>query len=167
MNTLGNALPELSYQNYGNLPPQRFTPGSSPSTLGYQMQNVPQFAGSSPSGHSPSNMPYNYPYQPQFQATYASVHTPSPQHFQSGDGTGNQFYQTQEFMGQPQQPGSPFFVQPNQFMTQNPMYPGGGPAGQYGGMVGQNQQRGSHYPVAGAGVGLIGHSSSIGEQKLS
>lgn len=70
-------------------------------------------------------------------------------------------------MGQPQQLGSPFFVQLNQFMTQNPMYPGGGPVGQYGGRVGQNQQRGSDYPVAGAGVGSMGRSSSISEQKLS
>src|SRR6266536_5501406 len=154
LSSLATALPYFSNQNYGNIPPQRFAPWSSPSALGYQMQHVPQFAGSSPSGQSPSNMPYNYPYQSQFQANYAPGPTPPPQHFQSGARTGNQFYQNQGFIGQPQQPGSPFFVQPNQYVSQNPMYPGSAAAGQHGGRMDQNQQRVSEYTGAGLGVGV-------------
>jgi hypothetical protein len=119
MNPLGSSLPDLSYQAYGQLPPQRYAPGPSSSGLVYQLPNAPQFAGAQ--GLNPSgNSPYNVPYQGQYQGIYAPGNTPSPPHLQSSTSPTNQFYHNQGFIGQ--QPGSPYFMQSNQYNPQSQMY---------------------------------------------
>jgi len=72
------------------------------------------------------------------------------QHLQSG-ASGSQFFHGQAYMGQPQQAGSPFFVQPNPYGPQSQMYSGESPVAQYGmrsGFPGDSRQpqRGSEYP---------------------
>jgi hypothetical protein len=134
MTSLSNALLDVSHQNYAQLAPQRYLPNPSSAAVVYQMQNIPQFGSPSEIGPPAGNTPYNIPYQAQYQGIYATGHAPSPQHLQSGTPSGNQFYPDQGVMGQPQQPqqpGSTFFIQTNQYGLQG-MYTASSSVSQYG-----------------------------------
>lgn len=166
MNVLVGALP--SYQDY-NSPAQRFHPGSSPSGMGYQMQNAQQYS-TSPMGHSGSNSPYANAFNSQYQGQYAPVHTPSPQNLQHTMNTAGQVYQP-GFIGQTHQQGQQFFVQQNQYMSQSPVFPAMPGSVPY--TVGrgnfsadprlQTQHRGRDYPGTSSNLGASGRSSSIGK----
>ena len=160
MNALGNALPDLAYQSYGHLQPQRYPQGPVSPGLLYQIQNVPQYTGNA--SITPSTAAYNIPYQGQYQGMYGAGNP--AQHLQTG-AAGGQFY-NQGFVAQQQQQGTPYLVQPNQFGVQNQMY-GGSPTqyGMRGGFSGENrvsgQQRPPEFLGASAG-GQAGKSSGIG-----
>jgi hypothetical protein len=118
MNQLSTALPDPSYQNYGQLPPQRYASGAG---LVYQLPHVPQFAAP----QSTANSSYNVPYQGQYQGVYASGNSSSPTHPPSGSSVVNtQFYHHQGFIGHQQQ-NSPYLMQPSYFNPQSQMYPAG------------------------------------------
>lgn len=161
MNALGNALPDLAYQSYGHVPPQRYPQGpASPGVL-YQVQNVPPYTGA-PSV-SPSSATFNMQYQGQYQGMYA---TGNPaQHLQPG-AAGGQFYPNQGFVGHQQQQGSPYLVQPTQYGVQSQMYTGSpSQYGMRGSFSGETrlpgQQRATEFLGASA-AGPAGRSSSIG-----
>ena len=168
MTSLSSALPDVSYQSYNQLAPQRYPPSPSSSALAFQMQNIPQFGNPSAMGQPAGNAPYNIPYQAQYQGMYAQGHAPSPQHLQSTTPSGTQFYHGQGFIGQPQQPGSPFFIQPSQYGPQGHMYATSPSVAQYGvrGSFPNEsrvlpQQRSNEY--LGGGSSAPGRSSSIGK----
>lgn len=174
MNTLTTALPDLSYQNYDHLQPQRYASGPSPSGLAYQLPNVQQYASAqnlAPSGSSHYPMPYQGHFQGQFPGLYAQAHSPSPPHLQhTGSVASNHFYNNQGFMGQQQQQGSPYYVQPGQYSPQAQMYPAIPSPGQYGARNSfsgdtrfQTQQRTNESLGVNYSGGAIGRSSSIGE----
>lgn len=165
MNVLAGALP--SYQEYNNSA-QRFHPGSSPSGMGYQMQNAQQYSTSS-MGHSGSNSTYANAFSGQYQGQYAPAHTPSPQNLQHTVNAAGQFYQP-GFVGQTHQQGQQFFIQQNQYMPQSPVFPVMPGALPYGGRGTfpvdprlQTQHRGRDYPSVGSNMGVSGRSSSIGK----
>jgi hypothetical protein len=120
LNQLSTALPDSSYQNYGQLPP-RFPSASGSSGLVYPTQNNPQYAA--PQALSPTNAPYSY--QTPFQGAYVAGNPPPVA------GLGNQFYH-QGYMGRPQQHTSPYIIQPNQFPLHPPAFPGIQQPQQYG-----------------------------------
>jgi len=160
MNSIGATLPDLSYQNYGQLQPQRYALGHSSSTgLIYQLPNPPQFSTAQTLAPS-SNSPYNIPYQGQYQGMYAPGHTPSPPHLQSST---SQFYQNQAFMPQQQQQGSAYFIQSSQYSPQGHMYPPVPSPTQYGPRSGfsggdprlQAQQRTNEYLKASYPSGTV------------
>jgi len=156
---LSAALPDPSYQNYGQ--PQRYPSASQSSGIIYQMQNPPQFGG--PQAMSPTNAPY--PYQAQYQSIYATGNSPSPPHLQQGPAMGNQFYQG--FIGQQQQLGTPPFIQPSHYSQ---MYSGMPQPQQYGPRGGYSadsqipqQQRPNEYLGVISPTGGSGMPSRIGE----
>ncbi|KAG0650857.1 Splicing factor [Hyphodiscus hymeniophilus] len=160
MAALGGALPDLSYQGYGHMPPQRYPQGPASPGILYQIQNVQQYT--SPPNISPSTATYNLPYQSQYPGVYATGNA-SP-HLQHGT-AGSQFY-NQGFVSQHQQQGAPYLVQPNQYGGQNQMYAGSptqyGLRGSFSGdsrLAGQ--QRATEFLSASTG-GSVGRSSSIG-----
>jgi hypothetical protein len=158
MASIGNALPDLAYQSYGNVPPQRYPQGPASPGLVYQVQNIPQYTGAP--NVSPSTATYGMQYQGQYPAMYAGN---TAQHLQA---PGAQFYHSQGFVGQPQQQGSPYLVQPNQYGPQGQMYTGSpSPYGMRSSFSGDSrllgQQRSNEYLGASAS-GPTGRSSSIG-----
>lgn len=120
MGTMGQGLPELSYQAYRS-PTQSFAGQSPP--LQYQMQQ--QHFG----GHA--NMNQQVPYNMQYHAQYQGMYAPGPNQVVSsigpGVGMGNQYYHGQTFVGQPQRPAAPYLMQPTQYRGQNQVFPGGAP----------------------------------------
>ncbi|KUJ22408.1 uncharacterized protein LY89DRAFT_575586 [Mollisia scopiformis] len=171
MTSLGSALPEV-FQGYGSMPSQRYAGSHATSSLQYHPQSTQYTA---PAGMtSPSAMPYNIQYQPQYQGMYAQSHNQSPTNTGTASGLGNQFYQGQIFMGQPQQAGGPYFVQPNQYGAPNPMFMSTPSTGQYGLGRGYgaenrlpNQFRGTEYlegHPAGTGPGRSSSIASSGGQ---
>jgi hypothetical protein len=170
MTSLGTVLPDISYQNYNNLPGHRYYSAPPHSPLLYQMQNIPQFTGSSAMSPSNTNLPYNIQYQNQYPSIYATGQTPSSPDFQSGMNATSQFYQCQGFIGQHQQPSSNFFVQPGQYTPRGQMYIGNTAAGQLGtrgSFTGDNrlvvQQRENDYVAGGYSGGSAVRPGSIGE----
>jgi hypothetical protein len=161
MSAVGNALPDLSYQGYGQVPPQRYPQGPASPGLLYPIQNVPQYTGAT--SVSPASATYHMPYQGQYQGMYGASNP--AQHLQPGT-AGGQFYPNQGYVGQQQQQGSPYLVQPNQYGVQSQIYSGMSP--QYGmrsSFSGESrlsgQQRATEF--LGASVsGPAGRSSSIG-----
>ena len=165
LTSLGGALPDSTYQPL-NSPSQRQPSGQSPSPLVYQMQGMPQYAGPQSINPQLANASYNLPYQSQFLAMYTPNQVQPAQHLQSGT-SGSQFFQGQAYMGQPQQAGSPFYVQPNPYGPPSQMYSGESPVAQYGmrsGFPGDNRhsQRGNEYPGTGFSSGSQGRSGSVG-----
>jgi hypothetical protein len=164
MAAIGNALPDLAYQGYGQVSSQRYPQSpASPGVL-YQLQNVPQYTGAP--NISPSPATYNMTHPAQYQGMYGAGHAGSAQQLSSGTAAGNQFYHNQGFEGQQQQQGSPYLVQPSQYASQGQIY--GGSPSQYGmrsSFSGDSrlpgQQRPNEYLVASAG-GSNGRSGSIG-----
>jgi hypothetical protein len=161
MNALGNALPDMSYQGYGNVTAPRYTQGpASPAHL-YQFSTGQPYTGAP--NISPSSATFNMPYQGQYQQVYGIGQQPSAQHLQSGAAAGVQFYPNQAFVGQQQQP---YLVQSSQYNPQSQMY--GGILQQYGmrnSVPGDNrlsgQHRGGDYlTTSTTGMGM--RSSSIG-----
>jgi hypothetical protein len=161
MNALGNALPDLAYQGYGHVPPQRYSQNPAASSgLLYQVQNVSPYSGAP--NISPSSATFNMQYQGQYQGMYG---TGNPaQHLQPGT-TGGQFYPNQGFVGHQQQQGTPFLVQPNQYGRQSQMYAGSpsqyGMRANFSGESRPGQQRAADFPGAST-AGPAGRSSSIG-----
>ena len=161
LTSLGNALPDLSYQGYGQVSPQRYSQGPASPGMLYQFQNVPQYTGA-PSV-SPSSATYNMPYPAQYQGMYGAGHPGSAQHLSPGAQASSQFYHNQGFIGQQPQQGSPYLVQPSQYGPQGQIYSGS--PSQYG-MRGtfsgdsrlSGQQRSNEYLAASAG-GQSGRSS--------
>jgi hypothetical protein len=169
MTSLGTALPDISYQNYSNLPGHRYPSAPPHSPLLYQMQNVPQFTGSSAMSPPNTNLAYNFQYQNQYPGLYASGQTPPPPNLQAGMNATSQFYQGQGLIGH-QQPGSNFFVQQGQYASQGQVYAGHTAAGQFGtrgSFTGDDrlvvQQRGNDFVAGGYSGGSAGRSGSIGE----
>jgi hypothetical protein len=165
LTSLGGALSDSSYQPL-NSPSPRKPSGQSPSPLVYQMQGMPQYAGPQAINPQLANAPYNLQYQSQFLGMYTPNQVQSAQHLQSGT-AGSQYFQGQAYMGQPQQAGSPFYVQPNPYGPQSQMYSGESPVAQYGmrsGFPGESRhpQRGSEYPGTGFSSGAQGRSGSVG-----
>jgi hypothetical protein len=144
LSQLTTALPDVSYQNYGHL--QQRYPSTSPSGLAYQTQNSPQYAA--PHGMSPTNAPY--PFQAQYYV--ASNQPPQP-------GMGNQLYH-QDF--QAQQHGSPYFIQPNQYLH-SPTYPGVQQQAQYASRGGIRED--NRHLLQQRASGGQGRSGSIGKFK--
>ncbi|TAQ83512.1 hypothetical protein B7494_g8153, partial [Chlorociboria aeruginascens] len=148
MGSMSSALPDPSYQGYGQPRPQRYPSSQQPPVL-FQLQNVPQFVnqGSMNAGL----MPYNIPYQPHYQGVYNPNHP--VQHHISGVPVPSQFYQNPGFIQQsPQQPGSNFFIQTAPFNPQGQGYGGSQSPVQYaprnsfaGEGRGSSQPRGSEY----------------------
>jgi len=171
MTSMGSSLPDISYQNYSSMPSQRYPGGTSVSQYAYQLQNVPQFASPPVINPSPTNIPYNMQYQSQYPGVYMTGQSQSPANLQAGLNTAHQYYQSQGFAGQHQQPGSQFFIQQGQYGTLGHMYPPISAAGTYsprGAFAGDNrispQQRSlENQGSASAGVSP-GRSSSIGKQ---
>ena len=164
MAALGNALPDLAYQGYGQVSSQRYPQGPASPGMLYQLQNVPQYAGAP--NISPSSATYNMTYPAQYQGMYGAGHAGSTQHLSSGTVAGNPFYHNQGFVGQQQQQGSQYILQPSQYAPQGQIY--GGSPSQYGmrsTFSGDSrlprQQRPNEYLVASAG-GLNERSGSIG-----
>lgn len=120
LNQLSIALPDSSYQNYGQLAP-RFPPAAGPSGLVYPSQNTPQYAA--PQAINLANPPYAY--QTPFQGGYVTGNPPSLA------GMGNQFYH-QGYVGRSQQQGPPFIIQPNHYPLHNSVFPGIQQPTQYG-----------------------------------
>ncbi len=167
---LSNALPDNVYQSYNNVPNQRYPSGPSTSPLMFQMPNVQQFANQQAMGQPMANMPYGMGYQPQFQGMYSPSHVQQQQNTQPGLNTGNQFYQSQGFMGQPQQMAPQFLVQPTQYSMQGQVYTGASSSGPYGPRSGFHggvpaQQRAHEYISSSSTGGTPRRSSSIGEYK--
>lgn len=168
MASIGNAL-DSSYPTYSNIQPQRYPPGASPSAVLYQLPNA-AYTGQPAMIPPAQNLPYHVQYQSQYPAMYGHTQTPSSQNLQSGA----QFYQGQGFIGQPQQPRSPFFANPGQYATPSHLYPTSPAAGQYGGrgrfagdfrLAGQ-QRSSEHLSAASGGTAATtpGRSSSIGKR---
>jgi len=167
MNSLGAALPEAPYQNYS---PQRH-PSASPSGPIYPMQNMQHF---SPQNIvQPTHVAYNMPYQPQFQGVYGPSHSPSPPNLHSGALAASQFYPNQGYIGQQQQQqqlAQQYYLQANQYGTQNQIYPGMSSPIQYGtrnnNFPGESrypaQQRPSDFLGVNSGGGDSGRQSSVG-----
>jgi hypothetical protein len=169
MNSLGSALPDLSYQSYGQLSSQRYAPGASSSNLLYQLPNTTQFVGAQ-GINSSGNSPYSMPYQGQYPGIYATGH--GPPHMQSSTSPTNQFYHNQAFQQQQQQQqqqqNPPYFMQPNQYTPQGQMYSQlQSQYGQRNNFVGdprlQSQQRANEYLGINYASGVDGRSSSIGK----
>ena len=165
MVAVGNALPDLAYQGYAQVSPQRYPQGPAPPGLLYQIQNVPQYTGAQ--NVSSSSATYNMPYQGQYQTLYGATHTGSPQHLQLGPAPAGQFYHNQGFVGQPQQQGSPYPIQSNQYGSQGQMY-SGSPSqyGMRGGFSGDSRLPGQQRPyeyLSTSTTGPTGRSSSIGK----
>jgi hypothetical protein len=124
-----------------------------------------------PTGMTPptGTIPYNIQFQPQYQGMYAPTHN-QPQSGLGGAAAGmaNQFYQTQSYMNQPQQAGSPFFMQPGQYAGSQ-MLQGNVSAGQYGarGFAIDGRPathfRGAEYLSGPSSGGDPGRSASIGK----
>lgn len=157
MNNIGGALPDVQYQNY-NMIQQRQMPGHSPS---YPIQSMAQFPTSQAS--NPSMIAYTIPYQGQFNTMYPANHAPSS-HQMQGPTNNSQFFQSQGYTGQSQQPGAPYYIQSNQYGPQGHMYPAPSPQyalkNPYSSEVRQQSQQGSDHlrtSVSGAG-----RSNSIG-----
>ena len=162
MSALGNALPDLAYQGYGHVPPQRYPQGLAPPGVLYQVQNVSPYS-SAPS-ISPSSATFNMQYQGQYQGMYGSGGP--AQHLQPGT-AGGQFYPpNQGFVGHQQQQGSPYLVQPNQYGVQGQMYTGGpsqyGMRASFSGESRHGQQRSAEF-LGASTVGHAGRSNSTGE----
>jgi hypothetical protein len=166
MASLGSALPDMSFQNYGSSLTQRYTAGQTGPQHLYQMQSPPI---SSPSGMSSqtANMPYTVQYTGQYPM-YAPGQNSSGQNMGTAGVVGNQFYQDPGHMGQQQ--GSPFFAVPGQYGhgPQMQMYAGNPLPTQFGQRVAYQgdgrsttQQRSTDSP--GTGPGGAGRSGSIGE----
>jgi hypothetical protein len=164
MAALGNALPDLAYQGYGQVSSQRYPQSPASPGILYQLQNVPQYTGAP--NISPSLATYNMTHPAQYQGMYGAGHAGSAQQLSSDTAAGNQFYHNQGFEGQQQQQGSPYLMQPSQYASQGQIY--GGSPSQYGmrsSFSGDSrlpgQQRPNEYLVASAG-GSNGRSGSIG-----
>lgn len=111
LSQLSTALPDSSYQNYGQVP-QRFPSGAGPSGIIYPTQNNSHYA--TLQAMSPSTA--QYPYQAPFQGAYITANQ------QPVAGMGNQFYH-QGYIGRQQQHG-PYIIQQNQFPLHNQAYSG-------------------------------------------
>jgi hypothetical protein len=163
MNSMGHALPDVSYPGYGS---PSFSSGVSPSHQ-YQMHNQ-QFSGQTNMNQQVQKMPYNMQYQPQYQGMYNQGQNQGVPSIGPGPGPGmggNQYYQPNTFMGQSQQAPSPFFIQPSQYRGQNQAYTASqflGPVSPRGTFP-SDIRLGNEYlataPVHGGSV----RSSSIGE----
>lgn len=142
LSQLTTALPDTSYQNYG----QRFPSAPGSSGLGYPTQHSPQYA---PQPMASSNAPY--PYQTPFQGVYVAGNPPAVA------GMGNQFYH-QGYIRTQQQP---YMMQPNQFPLHSPVFPGMQHPSQYGsrGSISE-ESRGAGQQRTG---GEQGGSDSIGK----
>jgi hypothetical protein len=164
MNPLATALPDLSYQSYGQMQPQRYPTGPSSSGLFYHLQNAPQYAGQQSVGSTNAS----YQYQGPYQGMYAANSTPSPTQPQPGTAVGSQLYH-QGFMGQPHQQGSPYFIPPSHYNAQSSqIYPGLQQPAQYGTRGnfvadGVLQQRGNDFLGVAPPGGGPRSSSSISE----
>jgi len=168
MNSLGTALPDMSYLNYSNASPQRYPSGPSPSAHVYQIQNMPQPGGLASMNPTATNLPYNVQYQAPYQAMYVPGQNQTNANQQAGLNIGNQFYQGQAFMGHP--PVAPYFIQPGQYGAQSQMYSAHPQLGQYGprgSFTGDNrslpQQRSGELQVGTSTDGQQRRSSSISE----
>jgi hypothetical protein len=111
LSQLGTALPDPSYQNYGQMP-QRFPSAAGPSGLVYSTQNNSHYAA--PQAMSPTTA--QYPYQAQFQGAYIAANQ------QPVVGMGNQFYHP-GYIGRQQHHGATYISQPSQFPLHNQAYP--------------------------------------------
>ncbi|KAL3417282.1 YTH domain-containing protein [Phlyctema vagabunda] len=164
MNSLGAALPDVSYQNYNLSSQQRFPPNSSAGPMIYQVPSMAQYAGQ-PSLTHPANSAYNMQYQPQYQGAYpqsypANQHTATSHQMHGGVQGGPQIYQNQAYVGQPplqQQAASPYFVQTGQYV-QNHIYAGAPTGAQFGARGnfqpgGAQQHRAPDYPGPGSSIG--------------
>ncbi|KAH8792528.1 YT521-B-like domain-containing protein [Hyaloscypha finlandica] len=167
MGPLGTALPDMSYMNYGNAPPQRYPSGPSPPAHLYQLQSMPQLGGPASMNTPATNLPYNVQYQTPYQSMYGPGQSQTSANSQSGLNIGNQFYQGQAFMGQA--PVAPYFIQPGQYALQGQMYSANSSSGQYGprgSFTGDNrplpQQRSGEYQTGTSIEGVQRRSSSIG-----
>lgn len=163
MTALGNMLPDQSYQGYGQVPPQRYPQGPASPGLLYQLQSVPQYNGAP--NISPSSATYGIQFQGQFQGMYGA--SSATQHLQPGTAPSSQFYHNQGFLGQPQQQGSPYLIQPNQYGPGSQIYTGSpSQYGMRGNFSGENrlsgQQHATEYLGSSAG-GPTGRSNSIGK----
>jgi hypothetical protein len=171
MGPLGTALPDMSYMNYGNASPQRYSSGPSPPAHLYQLQSMPQLGGPASMNPLATNLPYNVQYQAPYQSMYLPGQSQTSANSQSGLNIGNQFYQGQAFMGQA--PVAPYFIQPGQYAPQGQMYSANSSSGQYGprgSSTGDNrplpQQRSGEYQTGTLIDGVQRISSSIGELGL-
>jgi hypothetical protein len=171
MGPLGTALPDMSYMNYGNAPPQRYPSGPSPPAHLYQLQSMPQLGGPASMNTPATNLPYNVQYQTPYQSIYGPGQSQTSANSQSGLNIGNQFYQGQAFMGQA--PVAPYFIQPGQYALQGQMYSANSSSGQYGprgSFTGDNrplpQLRSGEYQTGTLIDGVQRRSSSIGELGL-
>ncbi|KAN0122353.1 YT521-B-like domain containing protein [Hyaloscypha variabilis] len=160
MGSLGTALPDMSYVNYGNASPQRYPSGPSHSAHLYQVQNGP-VSMNPPAAH----LPYNVQYQAPYQSMYVPGQNQTATNQQSGLNLGNQFYQGQAFLGHAG--AAPYFIQPGQYGAQQ-MYPAHPPMGQYGprgSFTGDNrslpQQRSGELQLGTSIDGIQRRSSSI------
>lgn len=161
MTNIGGALPDLQYQNY-NMQQHRQLPGQPPS---YPMQSMAQFPTSQAT--NPSMIGYTIPYQGQFNAMYPANHASSQQ--MQAPTNNSQFFSSQGYAGQSQQPGAPYYLQSSQYGPQSHMY--STPSPQYAlknpyssESRQQPQQAIDHLSTSASGAG---RSSSIGVFMLS
>lgn len=179
MSSLEGALPDMSYQNYGHVPLQRYSQDHPQSGLVYPMQGHPQYAAQTASRAPSSNSPYHMQYQSQYHGMYPSSHAPQAQQMQSGAPTGNQFYQglvmaQHHHQQHHQQAGPPYYMQPAPFGPQGQGYPNqlapsfGARSSFHGDFHGENvavspRPRSNEYAVAAPGSAVAGAASSVGK----
>ncbi len=168
MANIGSALPEMQYQNYGQIPLQRYPQAS---TIMYQPQNMAQFGSPNTINQNLRTGHYNMPFAHQYQGFYTPDNAQLPQGNPSSINTSSQFYQGHNFIAQhpQQQMGTPYFV-PGQYGPQTPVYMGNSSPVQYGfqgGLVADTrntiQPRETDFS-GGMPARIPGQPSSIGTQ---
>lgn len=136
--SLASALPDPTYQNYS----QRYSSAPSPSALMHQQfQSAPQYAGPPAMSQAIAGMQYGMGYQAQYQGMYVPGHIQ-----QSAMNGGNQYYQSQGYVGQIPRMGQNYSFQPGQYTFGGPTTAGYLSA--RNGVLGDAQvagQRGSDY----------------------
>jgi hypothetical protein len=167
MSAMGSTLPDGAYQSYGS--PQRFAAGTSP-PLHYPMQSR-QFGGPPNLSLQAQNVPYNMQYQSQYSGMYATNQSPAVSNLGPGINMSSQYYPGQAFVAPaPQQPGVPYFIQPNQYGAQSQMYSPGAMMGQTSSktfMAPSAANRGNDYGAGAVQAGVAsGRSGSIGTISL-
>lgn len=158
MASLSGAIP--SYPDYNSPTGPRYS--SSPSGIGYQIQNPQQYIAT-PLGHPAAGMPYANTMNPGFHGQFLPSHTPPTQNIQPGAMSGTHFYGNHGYGGQSQQQGQGYYLQQNHFVPQSPIYPAmsGVPFG------GRGNFNGDYRQAQHRGKDLIGQTSAITPQGRS
>ncbi|KAJ5032473.1 uncharacterized protein L3040_009077 [Drepanopeziza brunnea f. sp. 'multigermtubi'] len=165
---LANSLPDPTHQNYGRIP--RYSSALLPSPLYQQFQDVPRFSGQPGMSHTMADMQYGIGpmvYQTQYPGMYTPNHVQPPHNIQTTLGGGNQYYQSQVYMGQQLSPN--YLLQPGQYSQVFTVPATTGPYGARSGLSGDvrlpGQRAHDYLNLSGSGTTL--RSSTIGPSSPS